>query len=128
MNIDTSMALANYQNTKLSIQTQNLNQAKNDSHTDSEDKKLREQTDNFEALMLKIMLQDAIRNDDVLYPKQPGSDIYHSMYIDQLSEDLSGSFGYSELLFNFLKEQQNLGKMRSHPSSKEVRSAYGNTK
>lgn len=128
MNIDTSMALANYQSVKLSSQAQNLNQAKGDSGVDSEDKRLREQTDNFEALMLKIMLQDAIKNDDTLYPKQPGSDIYHSMYIDQLSEELSGSFGYSELLFHFLKDQQNLGKAKARSLSKEVQSAYGNAK
>lgn len=128
MNIDTSMALANYQGVKLSSQAQNLKQTRGDSNVDFEDKRLREQTDNFEALILKIMLQDAIKNDDTLYPKQPGSDIYHSMYIDQLSEELSGSFGYSELLFNFLKEQQSLGKAKVRPLSKEVQSAYGNAK
>lgn len=77
-----------------------------------EDKKLKEQTNQFESLLLKIMLEMAIKNDDGLYPKQPGSDIYHSMYIDQLSQNLSGSFGYSELLFNFLKDQQNQGRIQ----------------
>ncbi|HIV49461.1 rod-binding protein [uncultured Helicobacter sp.] len=71
-----------------------------------EDKKLREQTDNFEALFLQIVLKDAIKNDNPLYPKQPGSDIYHSMYIENLAQNLSGSFGYSELLFNYLKGLQ----------------------
>lgn len=71
-----------------------------------EDKKLREQTDNFEALFLQIMLKDAIKNENPLYPKQPGSDIYHSMYIENLAQNLSGSFGYSELLFNYLKGLQ----------------------
>lgn len=72
----------------------------------NEDKALREQTDNFEALFLQIMLKDAIKNENPLYPKQPGSDIYHSMYIENLAQNLSGSFGYSELLYNYLKEQQ----------------------
>lgn len=71
-----------------------------------EDKKLREQTDNFEALFLQIMLKDAIKNENPLYPRQPGSDIYHSMYIENLAQNLSGSFGYSELLFNYLKGLQ----------------------
>ena len=30
------------------------------------------------------------------------------MFKEQLSENLSGSFGYSELLFNYLKDQQKL--------------------
>ena len=34
----------------------------------NEDKKLREQTDNFEALFLQIMLKDAIKNENPLYP------------------------------------------------------------
>ena len=72
----------------------------------NEDKKLREQTDNFEALFLQIMLKDAIKNENPLYPKQPGSDIYHSMYIENLASTLSGSFGYSELLFNYLRSLQ----------------------
>ena len=88
----------------LALKSQNLQ--------DMEDKKLREQTDQFESLLLKIMLEMAIKNEDGLYPKQPGSDIYHSMFIDQLSQELAGSFGYSELLFNFLKDQQNQGRIQ----------------
>ena len=90
----------NAQNTPSSLQTL---QAKGDNE---EDKKLREQTDNFEALFLQIMLKDAIKNENPLYPKQPGSDIYHSMYIENLASTLSGSFGYSELLFNYLRSLQ----------------------
>lgn len=97
MNIDSSIANYNLASSKLD----SLKNLSND------DKKLKEQTDNFEALFLNIMLKDAIKNDDTLYPKQAGSDIYHSMYLEQLSQNLAGNFGYSQLLFNFLKEQQN---------------------
>lgn len=108
MNIDTSMAIESYKRAQESVvNTNHLNETK-------EDAALREQTDNFEAILLKFMLEIAIKNDDVLYPKQAGSDIYHSMYIDQLSQELSGGFGYSELLFNFLKEQQNMGMVQKH--------------
>lgn len=72
----------------------------------SDDTRLKEQTDAFEALIVKTMLATAIKNEDPLYPKEAGSDIYHSMYLDTLSESLSGSFGYSELLLGYLKEQQ----------------------
>lgn len=71
-----------------------------------DEEKLKKQTDAFEALIVKTMLATAIKNENPLYPKEAGSDIYHSMYLDTLSEALSGSFGYSELLLNYLKEQQ----------------------
>lgn len=99
-NLKNRQTMQSAQNTPSSLQTL---QAKGDNE---EDKKLREQTDNFEALFLQIMLKDAIKNENPLYPKQPGSDIYHSMYIENLASTLSGSFGYSELLFNYLRSLQ----------------------
>lgn len=122
--INTSMAVMNFQKAQ---DSKALTLYSSQAHTqEQEDKKLRGQTDNFEALLLKIMLQDAIKNDDTLYPKQAGSDIYHSMYIDELSQELSGSFGYSELLFNFLKEQQNLHKVSA--KAKGMGNPYGQSK
>lgn len=73
----------------------------------SNDAKLREQTDSFEALLLKILLDTSLNMDNPLYPKEVGSEIYQSMYKDSISQSLSGSFGYSDLLFNYLKELQN---------------------
>lgn len=70
------------------------------------DKLLKEQTDSFEALLLKFMLDTAMKMDNPLYPKAPGNEIYMSMYKDTLAKELSGNFGYSEMLFNFLKEQE----------------------
>lgn len=124
MNVDTSMALMNFHKAKDS------NKLRVDSaDLQGEDAKLKEQTDNFESLLLKIMLEQAIKNNDTLYPKQAGSDIYHSMYIDNLSQELSGSFGYSELLFNFLKEQQNQGKAKPNAKlTNGVKNPYGESK
>lgn len=114
----TTNALNAYQNVQSIATLQKLKSAQNAQNSAkdiktslqkiqaNEDKALREQTDNFEALFLQIMLKDAIKNENPLYPKQPGSDIYHSMYIENLAQNLSGSFGYSELLYNYLKEQQ----------------------
>ena len=127
MTIDTQSTLNAYNQSTQSNALENLEmrakmtQAKNamrqelqgtDSKTSlekmrqDEDAKLREQTDNFEAILLQIMLKDAIKNENPLYPKQPGSDIYHSMYLENLADSLSGDFGYSELLFNYLKDLQ----------------------
>ncbi|AWI33791.1 Rod binding protein [Helicobacter apodemus] len=71
-----------------------------------DDSLLREQTDAFEALIVKNMLDIALKTDDSLFPKAPGHDIYQSMYKETLSQSLSGSFGFSELLFNYLKDLQ----------------------
>lgn len=71
-----------------------------------DDSLLREKTDAFEALIVKNMLDIALKTDDSLFPKAPGHDIYQSMYKETLSQSLSGSFGFSELLFNYLKDLQ----------------------
>lgn len=73
----------------------------------SDDIKLREQTDSFEALILKVLLDTSLNMENSLYPKEAGNEIYQSMYKDSISQSLSGSFGYSDLLFNYLKELQN---------------------
>ncbi|MCE3037786.1 Rod binding protein [Helicobacter anatolicus] len=70
------------------------------------DEKLKEQTDAFESLILKTLLDTALKLENPLYPKEAGNEIYQSMYKDTLANNLSGSFGYSQLLFDFLKEQQ----------------------
>lgn len=71
------------------------------------DQKLREQTDAFEAILLKTLLDVSLKLESPLYPRGEGAEIYESMYKDSLAENLSGGFGYSQLLFDFLKEQQN---------------------
>lgn len=98
MKIDPSASLSAYQASKtpaLNQNAQNLN-----------DEKLREQTDAFEAILLKFMLDTSLNLDSPLYPKQPGADIYQSMYKDTLANHLAGGFGYSQMLFDWLKEQQ----------------------
>lgn len=83
-----------------------VNRLKSKNISSADDKALREQTDKFEALFIKMLLDTSLKLDNPMYPKQPGSDIYNSMFKEQLAENLSGSFGYSELLFNYLKERQ----------------------
>lgn len=71
-----------------------------------DDKKLKEQTDNFEAFMVKKILDISLKRENSLYGKDPGDKIYNSMYNDTMSKALSGGMGYSELLFSFLKENK----------------------
>lgn len=66
---------------------------------------LREQTDNFEALLLKQTLDIAMPAENPLFGKGAGSEIYRSLYHETLASALSGGFGYSELLFNFLQNE-----------------------
>jgi Rod binding domain-containing protein len=68
-------------------------------------KKLKEQTDKFEALILKQMLDISLKSENSLFGKTTGSHIYESMYNDALSEQLSGGFGYSQMLFEFLTKK-----------------------
>ncbi len=69
------------------------------------DTKLREQTDKFEAFFIKKVLDISIKTDNALFPKGAGDEIYRSMYNDAMSDKLSGRFGFSELLFNYLKQK-----------------------
>ncbi|MDR1911158.1 MAG: rod-binding protein [Helicobacteraceae bacterium] len=66
---------------------------------------LREQTDAFEAILLKQMLDIAMPAEDPLFGKSAGSEIYRSLYHESLASALSGGFGYSEALFNFLQSE-----------------------
>ena len=94
MNIDTSLAsLTAFEPSK--------------TITNKDDKKLKEQTDNFEAFMIKKVLDISIKLENPLFGKDAGDKIYNSMYNDTFSKAMSGGLGYSELLYNFLKEQSN---------------------
>ena len=92
--IDSSLALTQAQNkVNTRFDSKNLN-------------KLKKQTDAFESLILKQMLDISLKDDEnSLFGKSTGSHIYQSMYHDTLSKELAGSFGYSELLYNFLTKK-----------------------
>ena len=66
---------------------------------------LKEKTDAFEAVLIKQMLDIALEEKYSLFPDDAGKDIYKSMYTDTMSNSLSGGFGFSELLYNYLKER-----------------------
>ena len=79
---------------------------KNADKSDKNDVRLKEQTDAFEALILKFMLDSALKLDNPLYPKSAGSEIYNALYKESVADAVSGNFGYSELLFAYLKDLQ----------------------
>ena len=95
MTIDNTAALNSYSTSK-SDALKNLSK---------DDAALKEKTDGFEAVILKQMLDIALDEKYSLFPDSAGKDIYKSMYTDTLSNSLAGKFGYSDMLFNFLKER-----------------------
>ena len=72
---------------------------------DGMDKKaLKEQTDQFEAIILKQLLDTSMKDENSLFGKDPGDKIYNSMYREELSKMGAGSMGISQMLFDFLSE------------------------
>lgn len=73
----------------------------------SEDKELRKQTDAFEAVIVKMLMDNAAKNDKDLFSSQkdPGDKIYKSMYRDELSKASAGSFGFSQMLYEYLSDK-----------------------
>ena len=70
-----------------------------------DDAKLKEKTDAFESVIVKQMLDIALDEKYSIFPDDAGKDIYKSMYTDTLSNSVSGGFGYSDMLFSFLKDR-----------------------
>ena len=93
MNIDNSLAIS--QAAKVDIPS---------TLSTSDEVKLKEQTDAFESFLLKQILDISLKSENKLFGKDPGDKIYQSMYNDTMSKALSGGLGFSELLFNYLKE------------------------
>lgn len=92
MQVDTTAALYSAQKSAPTI------------NKDVDDAALKAQTDKFEALMLKTLLDTSMKDENPLYGKDAGDKIYKSMYRDEMSKVASGGFGLSELLFNYLKQ------------------------
>ncbi|MBR8464085.1 rod-binding protein [Campylobacter sp. faydin G-24] len=99
MQIDNTVALNAY-NAISTDEIKNLKQKQ-------DNERLREQTDAFESFMIKAVLDVALKDDEQnqLFPKAAGSDIYKSMYNDTMSRALSGGLGFSQLLYDFLKRE-----------------------
>jgi len=73
----------------------------------ADDKALRKQTDAFEAVIIKMMMDNAMKDDKSLFSSQndPGDKIYKSMYRDELSKASAGSFGFSQMLYDYLSQK-----------------------
>ena len=73
----------------------------------AEDAELREQTDAFESVILKMLMDNAAKDEKNLFSEQndPGEKIYKSMYRDELSKVSAGGFGFSQMLYDYLSQK-----------------------
>ncbi len=96
---------ANSINMQAKLMTQNSAIPKIDSNVD--DAKLKEQTDAFESIIIKMLMDNAMKDEKNLFSEQndPGDKIYKSMYREELAKASSGSFGFSEMLYDFLSRK-----------------------
>ena len=70
------------------------------------DAALREKTDQFEAIIVKMMLDEAMKDEKNLFNTQdPGDKIFKSMYREELSNASAGGFGFSQMLFEHLSQK-----------------------
>lgn len=72
-----------------------------------EDEALREQTDAFESVILKMLMDNAMKNQEDLFSSQkdPGDKIYKSMYREELAKASAGGFGFSQMLYEYLSQK-----------------------
>lgn len=70
------------------------------------DKILREKTDQFESIIVKMMLDEAMKDEKNLFnTNDPGDKIFKSMYREELSNASAGGFGFSQMLFEHLSQK-----------------------
>ncbi len=69
--------------------------------------KLKEQTDAFETIIVKMLLDNALKDEKNLFSSQndPGDKIYKSMYREELANASAGSFGFSQMLYDYLSQK-----------------------
>jgi len=73
----------------------------------AENAELRKQTDAFEAVIVKMLMDNSMKDDKNLFSQQndPGDKIYKYMYRDELSKASAGGFGFSQMLYEYLSER-----------------------
>ena len=52
-----------------------------------------------------MVLDIAIKTENPLFGKDAGDEIYGSMYRQTMSETLSGGFGFSDMIYDYLLER-----------------------
>lgn len=89
-----------------SLVTDSLGKIPSVSHVKN-DKQLRKETNAFEALILQMILNVSMKNDKNIFADKnnPGDRIYQSMYRSEIAKASAGSFGISQMLYNYLSKK-----------------------
>jgi Rod binding domain-containing protein len=71
------------------------------------DMELKKQTDAFEAIIVRMLLDNAMKDQKDIFStsNDPGDRIFKSMYREELSKASAGSFGFSQMLFDYLSQK-----------------------
>jgi Rod binding domain-containing protein len=90
----------------MEISTQSSQKAIPTIGTKEGDKALREKTDQFESIIVKMMLDEAMKDEKNIYAtNDPGDKIFKSMYRDELANASAGGFGFSQMLYENLSQK-----------------------
>ena len=68
-----------------------------------ENKELREVANSFESFFLNQIMDVSLKSTKIA-GDGPGSDIIKSMYLQNIADSSSGSFGISDMLYEFLSK------------------------
>jgi len=96
----------NSMNAQIDTISQNINIPK--INPKAEDKALRKQTNSFEAIIIKMLMDNAAKDEKNIFSSanDPGDKIYKSMYRDELSKASAGGFGFSQMLYDYLSRKK----------------------
>lgn len=85
------------------FQTKKFDNINSDSKVLKEDKALRKVSDDFESFFLNEILNVSLQDTDVA-GEGIGSDIIKGMYLQTIADKSSGTFGISDMLYDFLSQ------------------------
>ena len=76
---------------------------KNIKTEDLEDKELREVANSFESFFLNQIMDVSLKSTNIA-GEGPGSDIIKGMYLQNIADSSAGTFGISDMLYEFLSK------------------------
>ena len=68
---------------------------------------LKKRTDAFEAVMIKMLLDNGLKDVGSIFSKEDDftDKIYNSMYREELAKSGAGGFGFSQILYDYLTKK-----------------------
>lgn len=85
------------------FQTKKFDNITNNLEALKEDKALRQVSNDFESFFLNQILDVSLR-DTAVAGEATGSDIIKGMYLQSIADNSTGSFGISDMLYEFLSQ------------------------